>query len=503
MLSKLSKYKLPFTIYGLLITFFVFGVYFGFKKLTVSSRRIEISKGLVGQPRLLNPLYAALNPVDAEISKLLFRGLVSYNEKGEIVGDLAESWEVSEDGKVYTFKLKPHLSWHNEEKFRADDVVFSIRLTQEEGYEGPEKGSFTEVTVEKIDEQTIKFILKEPFAPFLDRLTLGILPKHELFAVAVTDLPKDEFNLNPIGTGEWQFAGLKVNSPNGRINSLKLELRNRNTEKLKNKTTLLLNFYEDEEDLVTAFKLGEINTFTTINPNKIAEFDNWPNVKISSAIKKDISFALFFNLQGKEILQNSNFRKSLAYAINKNELPGEAINGPIPPSSWAYFPDVSKYSFDQEKAKGLLAQFSEEESARRELNLKFCEKTFCQELADRIAKDWQEVGIKANLEKLSKNELAEIIKNRNFEILLLEQNLGKDPDQYGLWHSSQIEPPGQNITGFNNRRIDKFLTDARKALGKEERKTAYQEIQKEIASELPAIFLIQPELYQISRGTPI
>ena len=210
------KLNLLFTIlFGLL-------VYFGFKKFVISPRQVKIIKGVINQPHLINPLYAELNPVDKEISDLLFRGLVKYDKQGNIIGDLAENWEISEDGKVYTFNLKPNLTWHDKERFRAEDIVFTIQLAQEADYQGPEKGSFTGVTVEKIDEQKVKFILKEPFAPFLDRLTLGILPKHKLFEVSVKDLTKDEFNLNPIGTGSWQFSGLKLNPATKTISSLTL-----------------------------------------------------------------------------------------------------------------------------------------------------------------------------------------------------------------------------------------------------------------------------------------
>ena len=463
-------------------------IFFGLKKFVITPRHITITKGLVGQPRFLNPLYAELNPVDKEISKLLFRGLVSYNEQGEIVGDLAESWEISEDGKVYTLKLKPNLTWHDGEKFRADDVVFTYQLTKESDYQGPEKESFAGVNIEKIDEQTVKFTLKEPFAPFLERITLGILPKHKLFEIPAKELPKNEFNLSPIGTGDWKFNSFELNKTSRKFNNLTIQQSN-------NLTILSFRFYDNEQDLLTAYKLGEINTFTTINLKLIKELESWQNTEISSQTLNNTHFALFLNLKGKEILQSFGFRKALAFAIDKSKLDGKAIEGVIPISSWAYSPDTAKYAFDQEKSKSLLNEFEQE---HKTVDLKFCESPFCEELAEEVADFWKRVGVQVVSKKLTSAELTEVINNRDFEILLLQQDLSSDPDQYALWHSSQIEPPGLNITGINNRRIDKFLTDGRKSQNQDERKSAYSEVQKEIANELPAIFLIQPKLCTIS-----
>ncbi|MBU0647842.1 hypothetical protein KJ855_01535 [Patescibacteria group bacterium] len=168
-------------------------------------------EGIAGQPEMINPILSQTNDVDRDLVQLLFSGLLTYDQDHNLVGDLADSWEISEDEKVYTVHLRDRLYWHDGDDLTADDVVLTFHLIQHEQYHGTLADNWRDVAVEKIDDHTIKFTLPEIFSPFLVNLTTGILPYH-IFADA--DPAKihemEDYNSQPIGNGPYKISKIKV-----------------------------------------------------------------------------------------------------------------------------------------------------------------------------------------------------------------------------------------------------------------------------------------------------
>lgn len=442
-------------------------------------------EGMVGQPHLINPLYADLNPIDREIASLIFRGLVKYDEQNEPVADLAESWTISEDGKTYTVVLKNDQFWQDHQPITADDVVFTYKLTQDEKYDGPEKTTFKQVQIEKVDQKTIRFSLSEPFAPFLEALSLGILPRHLLASTPIRELPKNPFNLEPVGSGRAKVVKLKLGADR-KIHSLILSLSGGFLQ------TLVFSFYDSEESLLSAFLLGEIDAFATTNHELVEKAK--PTVPSKTATLFGSQYLLFFNLE-TETVKNIKLRQLLLLATPQGEF-GEEADGFFPKQSWVYDPEAKQPAFDLEKAKTKLA---EAEIVNLSLTITVPKRKMLWELASQIQAVWESLGLKINLNEVETNEIEEkIIKPRNFEVLLFGQELGRDPDPYVFWHSTQSKPPGLNLSGLSHRRVDKALEDGRKKLSLEERKRAYQSLQKALALETPAITLYRPGLFYIT-----
>src|SRR5512145_3165334 len=170
------------------------------------------TEGLVGSLGRLNPLLDWNNAADRSVNRLLFTGLVRFDERGLPQADLAEAWGVAQDGTVYNFSIRQNAVWHDGTPVTSDDVLFTIDRMKSAGSLYPQdiKDLWSKIEVTKLDDKNLKFTLPEPYVPFMDYLTFGILPKHLLESVAPDQLQTAEFNINPVGTGPYKFDHLIV-----------------------------------------------------------------------------------------------------------------------------------------------------------------------------------------------------------------------------------------------------------------------------------------------------
>ena len=168
------------------------------------------SEGLVGSLGRLNPLLDWNNAADRDVDRLLFTGLIRFDERGLPYPDLAESWGVNEEGTIYNFTLRSNAVWHDGAPITSDDVIFTIEMIKGAGSLFPQdiKDLWNRVEVSKLNDQNLKFTIPEPFAPFLDYLTFGVLPMHLLEGVPPEGLANTDFNINPVGSGPYKFDHL-------------------------------------------------------------------------------------------------------------------------------------------------------------------------------------------------------------------------------------------------------------------------------------------------------
>ena len=163
-------------------------------------------EGLIGSPQYINPILCQTYDTDQDISQLIFSGLMKYDSRGELVPDLAEEYAIGEEGKIYDFFLRKNITWHDGKPFNADDVIFTIQTIQNPEYRSPVIFNWNGVEIEKIDDYTIRFKLKNAYAPFLNNTTIGILPKHIWENISPPEFFLTQTNLKPIGTGPYKFT---------------------------------------------------------------------------------------------------------------------------------------------------------------------------------------------------------------------------------------------------------------------------------------------------------
>ncbi len=464
-------------------------------------------EGLVGVPTMLNPLLAADGP-DRGLVALLFSGLTRVDTGGAIVPDLASSWKVEDDGRRYIFTLRDDATWHDGERFTARDVLFTIRLLQDADFpgEGTLADFWRTVSVETPDDTTVICTLPRPYAPFLAYTGVGILPAHLLDAVKAGDLPNEPFNLQPVGTGPFKFAGLDP----GRVEVV-LERHDAYYGDQPRLEGLRFRFFPNTPAALRAVGAGEIDGVGYIPPRYLAEAGAVADVANVYGPSLSGYTALFFNLK-LPVFAEREVRQGLALAVDRDALVSEALKGrgtpgssPILPDSWAYTgAGLPQRPFDPERARQTLerAGWRVGASGAREKGGQALAFTLLTDddparvaVATLLARQLEAVGGKVTVSARPGGEVAGLVATRRFEAALSGwEGLAGDPDPYQMWHSSQAET-GYNFAGYSNPEADEALAQARLTTDQERRKARYATFLKLFATDVPSIVLYYPQYH--------
>ena len=466
----------------------------------------SISEGIVGEPRHINPLLSQTD-ADRDLVKLIYSGLFKYNEDGKLVPDLAKSYEVSPDELNYTVFLKENLQWHDNKPLTVDDIIFTIQTAQNTDYGSLQRINWQGVELEKADEQTIIFKLKNKYAQFLNNLTLPIIPTHLWENIRPINFALSELNLKPIGSGPYKFNRLQKDS-SGRIRLYELEANNNFYGQGPFIDKIQFKFYESEDALIDAFNKSEFDNLSFVSSKNLNKIKFKQRLEIENS-KMPRYFGVFFNQNQSKTLSDKNIRLALTYATNKNTLiqnvldsNGVAIDSPMLEVVFNSNQEVKKYEHNKELAKETLSKAgwgkTDENgilmNKEEKLTIKLTTSTWPElaEVAKQIQGQWKEVGIDIQIEMLPTPELQQVIKERNYQMLLFGEILNLDPDPFSLWHSSQKRDPGLNLALYDNKSADTLLEDARKTIDPTERMKKYEEFQNLVIEDVPAIFLYSP-----------
>jgi len=560
-------------------------------------------EGMVGSPRFLNPVYAEVNDTDRSLSQLLFSGLLRYDNEGNLVPDLAESYSILEGGRVFEVNLKSNVRWHDGWSFNADDVLFTIQTIQDPRYKSPVRANWVGVNVQKVSSLKVRFVLKDPFASFPERLTLKILPQHIWKEISPENFALSIYNLQPVGTGPYRLVDVK-RAKSGSVSEIQLKAHTRYHLEGPHIEKLVFKFFETQQDLLREADAGKLQSFSLTNPAP-PRFRN-PALKVYE-FSMPRSYSLFFNLEKNSPIQKLNIRKALQLALDFKELNQEIFEGNAILLSSSLRPDLflfteppilgkdteqalslfskegyqkteqgdlvkivvsSEFSKDlrkgsqgasvitlqeclardsevypqgtvngvfgpattkavtafQEKyaqdvltpsglAKGTgtvgpatRAKLNEicsapQEDTPLELTLTTLNQSPLKDIASFIASSWEEIGITTKINLLTPGELErDVLKPRNFEILLFGEILSRVPDPLPFWHSSQVKDPGLNLSGYDNQTADTLLEQIRRTFNEEERNDFLLQLQELLAKDLPAITLYDlPYQYVVSK----
>lgn len=405
-------------------------------------------EGVVGQPEAFNPLVRSQNEIDETIESLIFANLVD---------DLAQNIEIGNEGKEYIFHLKSGLTFHNGQEITADDILYTLRQIND----------LKSLTLEVVDAATIRIILEEPFAPLLETLKVGIVPR---------DVTANNLKLQPVGSGDYKITEIKKGWG---VEEIALENVSGNQEIKK----LVFRFFPTYKELEEAVKLGDVNAYTGTLPV------NWSNLQYYQSPLRGRSYGLYFNLAGKEILNDREFRRNLARALNKKVIIEQALNnkavlidGPLA-NSWAESEDLNVYEYNPDLNV----------SYNTSLKLTVPATVTHLKTADIIKEMWSRLGVGVEIEPIPAEEIIDrVIKPKAFDVLLYGQETGADPDRYASWHSTQGEYPGLNFSSYEQMRVDKALEEGRKEMDHEKRLEHYANFQRILTADVPVIYLYQP-----------
>ena len=479
----------------------------------------SISEGIVGSPRFVNPVLAS-SDADRDLVSLIYSGLMRKNPDGILIPDLAEKYEISKDGLSYIFTLKDKIYFHDGKPVTAEDVVFTINEAKDPIIKSPHKGNWEGVNIDKIDDKTVKFTLKQPYASFLENTTLGIMPKH-LWDGSPIEL--NETNINSIGSGPYQVS--KVNKQSsGMVNYYDLALFKKFALGKPYIKKITLRFYPNENDLVSALEKGEVDQISSITPQN-AEILREENYRIESSVLPRV-FGLFFNQNQAQIFTNKNIIKAIGLAINKNRIVNEMLAGygvviddPIPPNMIAYqkLNGENDLSYEEKLKKaqdildkdgwkkgtdGFLEKTATEKKKKTTIRLEFSISTGnAPELAksaELIRQDLEAIGIKVDIKTFETGNLNQlVIRPRKYDALLFGQIINLESDLFAFWHSSQRKDPGLNVAMYTNAKVDKILKDAFITIDEKSRIKKYAQFEDEIKKDMPAVFLYSPNFIYI------
>lgn len=476
------------------------------------------TEGIVGEPKFINPLYNQTTDADRDISALVFSGLMKVDSNYQVVPDLAESYEISQDKKTYTFHLRKGVKWHDGQDFTADDVIFTVGAIQDQNYASPLRPNLKGIVIEKVDNTTVKFTLPSPFAPFLTTLTFGILPAHIWESVPATNATVVEENHKPIGTGPYKFLELKKDKATGDILSFSLQANKDYFSGAPKIDKIEFDFFATPEEMVAAFNRKKIDGMNYIDATSL---DNVTRKNISlHEFHLPVITSVFLNPSQNGIFSKIEVRRALAFATNKQGLidfvlkgHGEAVNGPLLPGFLGYTADITTYTYNIDQAKALLAQagftlkqedgfFYDKDGKKLTIHLQTTDWPQNVATANYLKESWKAAGIDLDVQTFSVSEIQQtFIRPRKYEALLFSQNLGLDSDLYPFWHSSQAFDPGLNLGFVKDEALDKNLVAARTSSDPADRAAKYTAIQKTIADGASTIFLYSPNyLYPTYRN---
>ncbi|MDO8265039.1 MAG: ABC transporter substrate-binding protein [Candidatus Parcubacteria bacterium] len=322
----------------------------------------KYTEGLVGQPRFINPIYSSSFDADRDIVEPIFSGIMKYDSSGKIVNDLAEKIDLDSEGKIYEIYLKNDILWHDGEKFSADDIIFTIKTIQDADYRSPLRANWIGIEVEKIEnENGVRFKLEKPYAAFLERLTLKIIPKHIWADIPAQNFPLSVYNLKPIGTGPYKFKSLEYSNDGISVSSIDLTAFPGYFGKTPNLMKVSFKFFKNEDELIQSVNKNEIDGFS-LEASKILKFSNDDKFK-EYLLLWPRYFAVFLNPKKSKFLSDNLIRQALNYATNKEEIINEIIGGkgyivesPILPEFFGFNPPSSAYQFDLVQAESLIKQ---------------------------------------------------------------------------------------------------------------------------------------------------
>lgn len=473
----------------------------------------QFTEGIVGSPRFVNPILA-VSDIDRDLTSLMYSGLLKIDEQGNLSPDLAQSYEISEDGKIYTFTLKEEIYFHDGKPVTVDDVIFTIEKTKDPIIKSPRRISWEGVEISKIDERTIQFILRQAYSPFIQNTTLGILPKHIWEGASSEEFPFSQFNISPIGSGPYKVDSI-VYSSGGLPKEYKLVSFKDYSSGRPFINKINIKSFTNEIDLIEAYNKGDVVSLYGISPQTLSGL-KIPQESLKIAPLSRV-FGIFFNQNSAPALLRSEVREALSLATNKTEIInsvlngyGQEINSPIPPKE-----TTEQYTFSEEnieKAKEILNKggWTEDENGILErtsggdrTKLVFSISTSASPdlklAAQIIQSQWQKIGVLVDIKIFEPTDLSQnIIKPRKYDALLFGTVIGRDMDLYPFWHSSQRNDPGLNISMYTNSRVDRILENIRLTTTEEEKNDLYSQFTQEVQKENPAIFIYTPYFIYIT-----
>ncbi len=497
-------------------------------------------EGIVGTPRFINPLLA-ISQADKDLTGLVYAGLMTRDGNGTLVPELAEHYEISEDGTQYTFVLRENLIFHDETPLTADDVIFTVTQAANPSVRSTVFADWDGVQVEKIDDRTIIFTLPEPYAPFIENTTIGILPAHIWSRLSAEEFPVSQFNITPVGAGPYKI-GLNdvLRDKSGIASGYRLTKFDEYALGEPYIHTLEFVLFSNTDDAITAYTSQEVNAINGISPSQLDALLTSPTLPKTAIHRTPLLrvFGIFFNHNKQPIFLKDGVREALEIATPKRAVVGEVLRGygtvldsPLPSfitnigeqeknldntsesekehateetSSSVPINNVERARILLEEAgwkrgeDGVYAIEEDEVVQRLSFSLSTASTPELTHATQKIVDSWRDVGMEIELKTFEPTDLTQtVIRPRRFDALFFGMVLGHELDLYAFWHSSQRNDPGLNIAQYADIEADALLEKMRTETSADARKELYATFSELLKEQHVAIFLYAPDFVYV------
>lgn len=487
------------------------------------------TEALIGEVTRLNPILAQRNPVENDITNLIFDSLITINTFGEPVGELARRWVVSRDGLEYVFTLRNDVLWHDGTPFNADDVVYTMGLLSDPAFPGaPEIGRFWQtVEVQKLNEQTVRFRLTQPLSSFLTKLTIGILPEHALRGTTAQHIAQHPFNLTPVGTGPYQleslasFDGTRIDAVNLRVAPVyRQRTEGQRPLAMQRVRFRLVNNFDEAYQLL---QNGAVDGFAARQMSQRQPLIDLTNVEVHTAVAPAVGMLIYNWDESRNVettddtesepldirfFSDPRARRALQTGLNRitpveTRLANQAVvaDSPLLLNTWAYAalewpePDplqaFSQLSTANIRTPAIAATEGDPDVFHR-FNLLVRDEPALIGLAQEIAAQWQVIGLDVTVEFEPPDVYQARLQSGDFDTAIVELPLGTDPDVYAYWHIGQVPPDGLNYGHAADDRISEALQLARRDQNGLNRINLYRNFQQLFIDRAIALPLYYP-----------
>ncbi len=493
---------------GLVVLSSVMSLYALEQKLLVAQPAYggTLTEGVVGSPRFLNPLLA-LSDSDRDLTALTYAGLMGEDGKGNLVPVLAESYEVSPDGKIYTFRLRKNAKFSDGTPVTADDVVFTVQKAQDPALKSPEYANWSGVAVRALDTGTVEFALSKTYAPFIENATLGILPSHLWKTVADEEFPFSTLNTEPVGAGPFEVSSVSRDK-SGIISGYVLSENKNYVLGRSYLDGIRFLFYGDMQDLAAALKNGTVQSAYGI-----------PGTGALTAPYSRV-FGVFFNPNQNPAFARLEVRKALSLAINRDHIVNDVLGGfasplagPVPPGSGVPTIAIPNSATRVKDAAAVLEKAGwtydgttrawslPKSSLTLSITLRTSNVPELKAVATAVKNDWEALGIPVSVELYEAGDLTQnVIRPRKYDALLFGMVIGRDRDLYAFWDSAERNDPGLNISLYANKDVDALLEKARVESDPAALDADVTKINTLVAADYPAAFVYAPDfLYTVPK----
>ncbi len=481
-------------------------------KVIIPKQGGSLTEGAIGSPRFINPLLAT-SETDKDLVALVYSGLMRLDANGNLIPDLADNVEVSENGLQYTLHISADAKFHDNTPVTADDVIFTVNKAKDPELKSPKRSNWEGVLIERVDDRTVRFILNQAYEPFLQNTTLGILPRHIWEGVTSAEFAFSVYNSNPIGTGPYQIKKITRDSI-GIPKTYVLEAYKNFLLGRPYIDTITFKFAKNEDELIQMYQTGKIEALHGISPEKAQKLQK-ENYKISTTPLPRI-FGIFFNPGKANVLASNPVRTALDIAAPKNDIVsnvlfgfGQSIDSPIPNIFKNNNDSSENVSEDERIAKSQeilekagwkkneqgIYTLENKKDGKKILSFSIATSNIKElvDAANTTAEVWKKVGVQVEVKVYDPNDFNQnIIRQRNYDAILFGLVVGKVSDLYAFWHSSQRNDPGLNISGYANIKTDDVLEKIRTLNDKNEVQGELTTFETEVKKDVPAVFLYSP-----------